>query len=60
MKPDEIKNHINEAIVLLNKSMARLPDVACEIPAPLDGKLALSYAELMQVKKILLGVCKCD
>lgn len=52
------KNKVNEALVLVIKAMSRLPDVACEIPAPLDGELAMSYAELKMVKTILEEVVK--
>jgi len=50
---EQIENNVNEAIIILDGAMSRLPDVACKIKAPLDGKLAMSFAELMQVKKIL-------
>lgn len=49
----QINNFTNEAIVLINKVMDALPDVACEVPAPLDGKLALAYAQLKQAKQLL-------
>lgn len=49
----QINNFTNEAIVLINKVMDVLPDVACEVPATLDGKLALAYAQLKQAKQLL-------
>ena len=52
----EITRKAEEARVILNQAMAPLPDVAAEIPAPLDGKLALSYARLMQVRDILKSI----
>lgn len=48
-----VRDFTNEAIVLINKVMDALPDVACEVPAPLDGKLALAYAQLKQAKQLL-------
>lgn len=52
----EIDDLTNEAIILINKVMDTLPDVACEIPAPLDGKLALAYVQLKQAKQLLLRI----
>ena len=52
----EIDDLTNEAIILINKVMDTLPDVACEIHAPLDGKLALAYVQLKQAKQLLLRI----
>lgn len=52
----EINSMTNEAIILINKVMDTLPDVACEVPAPLDGKLALAYVQLKQAKQLLLKI----
>lgn len=55
-KISEMTRKVNEARVILNQVMEVLPDVACEIPAPLDGKVALAYTRAMMVREILKSI----